>query len=100
MQGALIAFGLQRQASNISMLCYWVVMLPASWAFAFPIGLNVKGLWCGCIASSCFAVFLNSRLLVHSNFDSIFHAAKMRMDLDSASDARNVPLSSDIVGAS
>lgn len=91
-QGALIGFGLQNKASKVSVFCYWVIMLPASWALAFPTGLRIKGLWYGCIFSSCVALALNSRLLLRSDFSSIASAAKARMDLDSASAARNVPL--------
>ena len=81
-QGTLQGFGLQAKASRVSIFCYWLIMLPASWACGFPAHLGVPGLWWGCVISSIVALALNVRLYRRSNFSEIVAASQLRMQLD------------------
>lgn len=82
LQGVLQGFGLQAKASRVSILCYWLVMLPVSAALAFPAHLAVPGLWLGIIISSLIALILNIRLYLLCDFSEIFAASQLRMQLD------------------
>jgi MATE family multidrug resistance protein len=46
---------------------YLLLMLPLSWALAFPAGLGVAGLWLGAIVASVFSVLVLSWRFLHLN---------------------------------
>jgi len=81
-QGTLSGLGLQKKASQVSLFCYWMVMVPVAALLAFPMQCSLAGLWMGCNLASIVAIILNACLYRRSDFAAIAHAASVRMELD------------------
>ena len=74
--GIIKGIGKQMQATIAYVLCFYLVGLPASYLFCFPLRMGLQGLWIGLVAGLIVLTMALSLIIRKSNWTLIAQEAR------------------------
>ncbi|ODV90817.1 hypothetical protein CANCADRAFT_44452 [Tortispora caseinolytica NRRL Y-17796] len=90
LNGILRGQGRQKIGGWISIAGYYVVAIPLSLIFTFPLGLDLKGLWLGVCCGQFVLCVVEAYFIFTSNWDNVIQDAKSRSNADTVSSTSHV----------